>query len=111
MTSVFSSPSDLSLAASPEELRSMLLERPGKNSKITNPYLLESEACQKCYSQRSLPFSHSRLTDLKTEAKFTESTMIYRLNTTYQIKQIQFTQDAFRGNQVIKDIQVYINNK
>jgi hypothetical protein len=25
--------------------------------KITNPYLLESEACQKCYAQRSLPFS------------------------------------------------------
>jgi hypothetical protein len=29
----------------------------GINGRITNPYLLESEACQKCFAQKSLPFT------------------------------------------------------
>ena len=29
----------------------------GASNKISNPYLLETEACQRCFSQRSLPFN------------------------------------------------------
>jgi ribosomal protein S27AE len=32
-----------------------------KGGRITNPYLLETEACQRCFSQRSLPFTQQRL--------------------------------------------------
>lgn len=37
--------------------------------------------------------------------------MIYRFNTTYQIKQLTFTQDNFRGNKVIRELQIFVNNK
>lgn len=45
------------------------------------------------------------------EAKFTDSKLLYRLNGTYSFKQIQITQDSFRGNKTVKEIAVYINNK
>ena len=82
-----------------------------RNRKITNPYMFESEACSKCFDQRSLPYTSYRLNDLKSEAKFTDSAMIFKFNTTYQIKTLSLNQDNFRGNKVIKTIVVYINNK
>jgi hypothetical protein len=58
----------------------------GVSNKITNPYLLETEACQRCFSQRSLPFNQQRLQDLKIEAKYTDSKLLYRLNGVYTFK-------------------------
>lgn len=52
-------------------------------SKISNPYMLESEACSKCFSQKPLPFQQQRAQDLKIEAKFTDSRHIYKLNQAY----------------------------
>jgi len=46
---------------------------------ISNPYMLESEACSKCYSQKALPFQQQRANDLKVEAKFTDNRHIYKL--------------------------------
>jgi hypothetical protein len=51
------------------------------------------------------------LQDLKVEAKYTDSKLLYKLNGTYSFKQIQIAQDSFRGNKAIKEIVVYINNK
>jgi archaellin len=58
-----------------------------------------------------LPFTQHRLADIKTEAKYTDSALIYRFQTSYEIKQIFLNQDNFRGNKVIKEISVYVNNK
>lgn len=73
--------------------------------------MLESEACSKCFEQRSLPYQNMRLNDIKTEAKFTDSTLIYKLNTTYNIKQIQMSLHDIKGVKVIKTLNFYINNK
>jgi hypothetical protein len=118
MTSAFTTQHELNLSHPSEEndkkidIILSMKERSSKaNNKIINPYLLESEACQKCYAQKSLPFTQIRLADVKTEQKFTDANIIYRLNTAYQIKSLTFNQDNFRGNKVVKEIHVYINNK
>jgi hypothetical protein len=77
---------------------------------ISNPYMLESEACSKCYSQKALPFQQQRANDLKVEAKFTDNRHIYKLKQAYQIKQLVVVQDGFRANKYAKEITLYINN-
>lgn len=52
-----------------------------------------------------------RLGDLKTEAKYTDSTLIYKLNATYNIKQISVALHEIKGVKIIKTINVFINNK
>lgn len=62
MTTAFAGQVEISYSKNEEALakhaeQALMLERTAqKNSKIINPYLLESEACQKCFSQKSLPF-------------------------------------------------------
>lgn len=71
------------------EARPSFLEAASKgNGKIGNPYMLESEACSKCFSQKAAPFQQQRALDLKTEVKFTDNRHIYRLNQAYLIKQV-----------------------
>ncbi|CDW77116.1 e3 ubiquitin-protein ligase ubr4 [Stylonychia lemnae] len=88
-----------------------VLAKGDKNSKITNPYMLESEACSKCYEQRASPYNAYRMNEMKTEHKCTDSTLIYKLNTTYNIKQIQMNISDIRGARVIKTLNIHINNK
>jgi hypothetical protein len=61
------------------------------SNKISNPYMLESEACSKCYSQKSAPFQQQRAVDIKVETKFTANRHIYRFNQAYSIKQVLVT--------------------
>lgn len=52
-----------------------------------------------------------RISDLKTEAKATDSTLIYKLNATYNIKQLTVSLHEIKGVKVIKTINVFVNNK
>lgn len=52
-----------------------------------------------------------RINDLKVEAKATDSTLIYKFNTTYTIKQLTVALHEIKGVKVIKTINVYVNNK
>lgn len=58
----------------------------GERHQITNPFLLETEACQKCFMQRSPPFQQGRLNDIKAEARYTDACLIYRLPQAMQFK-------------------------
>jgi hypothetical protein len=52
-----------------------------------------------------------RLQDLKVEARSTDSCLVYRLNQSLQIKQLQLIQEQFRGNKVIKEVTLFVSNK
>jgi hypothetical protein len=59
--------------------------------------MLESEACSKCYEQKSLPFTFMKLNDVKSEARFTDSCLIYKFNQTYLLKQISLGIHDIKG--------------
>lgn len=48
---------------------------------------------------------------MKSEIKFTDSTMLYKFNKTYTISNINFNLNDFRGAKCVKTINIYINNK
>ena len=52
-----------------------------------------------------------KLNDVKSEARFTDSCLIYKFNQTYLLKQISFGVHDIKGSKLLKTIAVYINNK
>ena len=81
------------------------------NRKVTNPYMLETEACSKCYEQKSQPFQSQRLNEIKTETKFTDSCMIMKFNQTYLIKSMSVQIHDIKGTKVVKTLNIFVNNK
>lgn len=81
------------------------------SKKITNPYMLETEPCSKCYEQKSLPFQILRMNEIKSETKFTDSCIIIKFNSTYLIKTITVQIHDVRGTKVVKTMNIFVNNK
>mmetsp|Transcript_44129 Transcript_44129/g.42821 ORF Transcript_44129/g.42821 Transcript_44129/m.42821 type:complete len:111 (-) Transcript_44129:2041-2373(-) len=78
---------------------------------INNPYMLEVEACTKCFEQKSLPYQMAKLNDIKYESKFTDSCLLVKFVQTQIIKQLVVGIHEQRGVRAIKMINLYVNNK
>ena len=52
-----------------------------------------------------------RLNEVKSEAKYTDSTMVIKLAATYLIKQIQISLHELKGVKVIKTLNIFVNVK
>lgn len=52
-----------------------------------------------------------KLNEIKSETKFTDSCMIVKFNTTYLLKQISVNISDIKGMKVVKNMNIFINNK
>ena len=52
-----------------------------------------------------------RLNEVKSEAKYTDSTMVIKLAATYLIKQISISLHELKGVKVIKTLNIFVNVK
>jgi len=77
-------------------------------------YYLDGEACFRCYEEMNIPYQELRLNDIRTEFKYTSNCVLAKLNNTYSINSIIVTTDersSYRKFRVIREINVFINNK
>lgn len=73
-------------------------------------YYLESEPCLVC-NDPEVPFSKCDLSSIRSEAKFTDSSILIKLDSSYSIKGITVRADDTRPSRMIRVINLYCNNK
>jgi hypothetical protein len=77
-----------------------------------NPFILEIEPCSKCFEAKSAPSRLLKLSEISKqgEQKFTDSTIILKLNSTYRIDGFNFNLKDINGFKAIRSVVFYVNN-
>jgi len=77
-----------------------------------NPFILEIEPCSKCFEAKSAPSRLLKLGEIckAGESKFTDSTIILKLNSTYRIDGFNFNLKEINGFKAIRSVVFYVNN-
>lgn len=81
------------------------------HKKMSNAYILETDPCSKCFEAAQEPWNSLRLNDVKTEMKFTDSCLLYKLSKTLTVRNISVNMNEFKGAKCIKSLNFYVNNK
>lgn len=76
-----------------------------------NLYILEKEPCLKCFEGLQQNYGTVKIADIRSEVKFTDSSLVYKLNTTYTMKKVALTISEMRGTKRIGTFNIYINNR
>ena len=57
------------------------------------------------------PYRSTHVKDIQTESKFTDSTSIYKLKGSYQLKSFGFNVHEAKGYKALTKLTLYVNNK
>lgn len=73
-------------------------------------YYLESEPCLVC-NDPEVPFSKCDLSSIRAEMKYTDSSILIKLDSSYSIKGITIHADDTKPSRMLRVINLYCNNK